>query len=319
MSAVMAVVTTAGLTTAAITVAAAPAQAAISCYTSTDNGSTWYDGPSASYRYDARFSNGPYVSPYVLDRKTPQGLATWHNWAGGTDDLLIYTAYRDGYDSYIQGVNPSTGKRTHIVRVASGHVGGIAVSNGWIFVSGRKASDGHHTIRKYRPSDFRAVFKGTASTNYVKQVGTARHVYGASFLSSDGGYLYAGKFNSNGRDKMYRYWVNTNGSLTTMTSAIQVPAKTQGLMVKNGYYVFSTSYGRTNRSNIYVTSTGYSNLDNARLSCFRAPSMSEGASLWGGNVYVIYESGSYAFRSSARNVITRLHKVPLTSLLSLVS
>lgn len=318
MSAIMAVVTTAGLT-AAVTVAATPAQAAISCYTSTSNGSTWYDGPSASYRYDARFSNGPYVSPYVLDRKTPQGLATWHNWDGGTDDLLLYTAYRDGYDSYIQGVNPSTGKRTHIVRVASGHVGGIAVSNGWIFVSGRKASDGHHTIRKYRPSALRAVFKGTASTNYVKQVGTARHVYGSSFLSSYGNYIFAGKFNADSRDKMYRYWVNSDGSLSTVTGAIQVPTKTQGLMVTGNHFVFSTSYGRTNRSNSYVARRGYSNLDNASLSCFRAPSMSEGASLWGGNVYVLYESGSYAYRGSARNVITRLHKVPLTSLLNLVS
>lgn len=309
------------LTLAAATVVlAAPSQAAISCYASTDNGSTWYDGPSASYRYDARFSASSSMSPAVLDSRTPQGLATWRNWNGSGGTLLLYTAYRNGSDAWIQGINPASGNRTRVIRVADSHVGGIAVANGWIYVSGRKAADGHHTVRKYRPSAFRAVINGTASSSYVKQVGTARHVYGASFLSSYGSTLYAGKFNDDGRDKMYRYRANSDGSLTTISGSIQVPQKTQGLVVTGDYYVFSTSYGRANRSNVYIARRGYDNLDSAKLSCFRAPSMAEGASLWDGKVYLSYESGSYAFRSDpdTRNVIPRLHKVPLSSLTSLL-
>lgn len=319
-SAAAALAVAASGTIVAVTIAAAPAQAAYSCYTSTDNGSTWYDGKSASYRYDGRFSRSHSLSPTVLDSRTPQGLATWRNWNGSGSTLLLYTAYRDGRDAYIQGINAATGTRTRIIRVADSHVGGIAVVGGWAYVSGRPASDGDRTIRKYRLSAFRAVINGTASSNYVKQVGTARHVYGSSFLSSYGGYLFAGRFNADGRDKMYRYRVNSDGSLTTINGSIQVPKKTQGLVVTGSHYVFSTSYGREPRGNVYIVRRGYDNLDNARLSCFRAPSMAEGASLYDGKVYVAYESGSYKFRSDpdTRNVITRLHKVPLSSLTSLL-
>ncbi|MFI5710935.1 hypothetical protein [Kribbella sp. NPDC051620] len=49
---------TAFITTAtALTAFSAPASAAISCDTATTGGSTFYDGPSASNKYDARFSN----------------------------------------------------------------------------------------------------------------------------------------------------------------------------------------------------------------------------------------------------------------------
>jgi hypothetical protein len=314
----MAAALTAGATSAVALAAATPAQAAISCYDSTDNGKTWYDGPTASYRYDVRFSGGPALSPTVLDSRTPQGLGTWHDWDGGTADLLVYAGYRNGSDAYIQGINPANGNRTTIARIADSHVGGVAISGGWAFVSGRAASDGHHTIRKYRLRDLRAAFKSSSST-YVKQVGEARHVYGASFIASQGGYLFAGKFNQGGRDKMYRYKVNADGSLTTQTGAITVPMKTQGLAVTKGHFFFSTSYGRENRSNVYVVKRGAS-LDGSGATCFRAPSMSEGMTLWDNKAYLLFESGSYAYRgdSKTRNVITRLHKVKVGDLTSLL-
>lgn len=319
-TALAALAVTAGMTIGTGAVGAGTAAAAITCYSSTSNGSTWYDGPSASYRYDNRFGGGPGVGSTVLDSRTPQGLATWRNWDGSGADLLLYTAYRDGSDAWIQGVNPATGNRTKIIRIADSHVGGIAISGSWAFVSGRPASDGTHAIRAYRLSAFRAVLKGTASSSYVTQVGTARRVYGSSFLSSHNGYVFAGRFNDGARDKMYRYKVNADGTLSTITGSIEVPAKTQGLSVTADHFVFSTSYGRENRSNIYIVRRGYSDLDAARLSCMRAPSMSEGATIRGGAVFVIYESGSYKFRgdSDTRNVITRLHKVPMSELTSLL-
>ncbi len=80
-----------------------------------------------------------------------------------------------------------------------------------------------------------------AGTPLVKPVGNERKVYGASFLTSYGGYLWSGKFNNKGRDKMYQYKINSNGSLTTIKKAWEVPTKTQGLLVTGSHFIFSTS------------------------------------------------------------------------------
>jgi hypothetical protein len=292
---------------------------AISCATAVGEGRNFYPGPKSSNVYDTRFHRGPALSPNVLDTHVPQGLATWENYYGRGADLLVYTAYDQddstGRNAFIQGVNPRTGRRTAIAEVAGSHVGGIAVAGKWVFVSGRPASDGHHTVRKYRARAIRRALQGR--TNYVRQVGAARHVYGASFLADHGGVLFAGRFDATGRDRMYRYRIDADtGALTTLTGAIEVPMKTQGLTVTRSRYVFSTSYGRTNRSNIYVTRKGHADLDAARPRCFRGPSMSEGVAVsQTGRVYLVFESGSAKYRDSARNPISRLHWVTRSQLL----
>lgn len=306
---------TASTTTASTSTAAAAvsAQRAISCSTATGT-KDFYDGPSASKKYDARFSNSAPVGR--LNTHTPQGAGTWWNW-DGAKDLILVTSYRKGANALIMGIDPATNKTVGVVAIAESHVGGITTSNGWAFVQGSN-SGSSHTIRKYRLSALKAAMKAPG-TPYLKQVGTARKVYGASFLTSYGGYVWSGKFNSSGRDKMYQYKINSNGSLTTISGAWEVPTKTQGLMVTGSHFVFSTSYGRTNRSNLYVVRRGQRDLDKATLSCFRAPSMSEGITEYGGRAYLAFESGSHLYRSDSRtlNVITRLHKAPLSSLTSL--
>lgn len=313
------------LTTA--TVGAAPAQADTNCYTATDNGDTWYRGDSASYRYDYRFSGGPNVSPYVLDHRIPQGMTTWHNWRadGSTTDLLLYTAYRGGSQTWIQGINPRNGHRTKIIRVAGSHAGGIAIVGRWLYVSG-PGSNSSATVRQYRLRDIRAALKSSTRSPYVRSVRT-RDVYGNAFLASRSGNLFAGRFNKDGRSWMKRYDVTQRSGALRATKTYRVPKKTQGLVVTGGHFVFSTSWTSENRSNIYIVKRG-SSLDSSGTSCFRAPSMSEGLARWGGKIYVIYESGSYKYRTDScnwwhepnctRNIITRLHKVPFSSLTSLV-
>ena len=159
-----------------------------------------------------------------------------------------------------------------------------------------------------------------SGTPYVKAVGSERKVYGASFLTSYGDSLFAGRFNDKGRDKMYEYKIKSNGTLTTINRAWEVPTKTQGLLVTKGHFVYSTSYGRDKLSNLYVVKRGQPDLDKAKLSCFRAPSMSEGLTEYGGRAYLVFESGSYKYRSDpkTKNVITRLHKASISSLTGLV-
>ncbi|TDD19798.1 hypothetical protein E1218_23345 [Kribbella turkmenica] len=303
---------TAIFTTATVLTAALPASAAISCDSATSGGPTFYDGPSASYKYDARFSNSASIPN--LSTHTPQGAGTWYNWDGSGKNLLLVASYRSGANSQIYGIDPSTGSTVGVVAIAESHVGGITVSKGWAFVSGQGSS-----IRKYRLTALRDALKA-AGTPYLAQVGTARDVAASSFIGSYGNSLFSGSFNADGRGVMYEYKIAADGTLTTVAGAWEVPTKTQGLTVTANHFIYSTSYGRTNRSNIYVVKRGQKDLDAAALSCFRAPSMTEGITEYNGTAYLVYESASHLYGSDpdTLNVIPRLHKASITSLTSLV-
>jgi hypothetical protein len=305
-------VITAFVVAAAALTPALPAAAAISCDTATTGGATFYDGPSASTKYDARFSNSASIPN--LSTQTPQGAGTWYNWDGSGKNLVLVGSYRAGADSQIYGIDPSTGSTVGVVAVAESHLGGITVSKGWAFVSGAGSS-----IRKYRLTELRDALKA-AGTPYLAQVGTARDVAGASFLGSYGDSLFAGTFNETGRGTMYEYKIADDGTLTTVAGAWEVPTKTQGLTVTASHFIYSTSYGRGNRSNLYVVKRGQKDLDAAALSCFRAPSMTEGITELNGTAYLVYESGSYLYSGdpATLNVIPRMHKATITSLTSLV-
>lgn len=278
--------------------------------------------------YNQRFHAGPAISPTVLARWVPQGLTTWKNYYGKNHDLLVYTAYRelDGVGhAVIQGVDARDGSLTNYAVIGTGHVGGVAISGRWAFVSGPGS-----TVRRYALSNLADIFAGRTKDDTLSG-GEAGPVYAASFLAADGDVLYAGRFSGSGdpggahRDKMYRYRVSASGTLSRIGGAddfIQVPAKTQGLLVLPSYFVYSTSEGRTNRSNIYVVKRGITYLDTAdgsgsrnNLSCFRAPTMAEGLAYSQGRVYVAYESGAskYAGNEDGKGypdrVITRLHWV----------
>lgn len=306
----------------ATVVSATPAQAAITCASKAGQGPNFYDGPRSSNFYDTKFGDGPRLSPNLLETHIPQGLASWPHFygEGPATGLLVYTAYHEKEGkrrAYVQGINPQGGGRTAIAEIASSHVSGIAIHGKWAFVTGRRTDDGGYTIRKYRLTDLRDALLGR--TNYVTQVGKAREVYGSSFLAAYGDTLYAGRFNAKQRDKMYRYKIAADGTLTTQPGAVQVPKGTQGLLVTENRYVFSTSLDRDFRSNIYVTLKGKADLDDARPHCFRAPSMTEGITQNDdGRIYLMFESGASKYANAGnqpRNIIRNLHDVSATTLL----
>ncbi|MFG1815188.1 hypothetical protein ACGFIF_15580 [Kribbella sp. NPDC049174] len=300
----------AATTSAATAASDVSATRAISCDTKAGS-KDFYDGPSASNKYDTRFSNSaslPRLGSYI-----PQGIGTWWNWSG-KKNLLLVTMYHPGRKSIIVGIDPATNKVVGDVEIAETHGGGITTAYGWAFVQG--STNG---IRKYKLSTLAAKMK-ESGTPFVSAVGSERKVYGASFLTSYGDSLWAGKFNDKGRDKMYEYKIKSNGTLVTVNRAWEVPTKTQGLLVTKGHFIYSTSFGRDKLSNLYVVKRGQPDLDKAKLSCFRAPSMSEGLTEFGGRAYLVFESGAYKYRSDpkTKNVITRLHKASISSLTGLV-
>jgi hypothetical protein len=148
--------------------------------------------------------------------------------------VLVASYGNTGQDAHLTGIDPVTRQTVGTVAIAESHVGGIAIAKGWAFVQGRNSAD-WETIRKYSLAALKTALKAPG-TPYLTQTGTARNVYGADFMSTDGDYLYSGQFNDVSRDKMYAYKINDGGSLK-----------------------------RPGRA-----------LDGAALHCFRAPSMLEG-------------------------------------------
>jgi hypothetical protein len=244
-------------------------------------------------------------------------LATWPSW-DGKDDLLVISSYAPGHGKYarIIGLNARTGTHVGTAKVQPSHVGGIAIFEklGWAYLS-----SGHKfRLRKYSLEKLKQAILRSA---YVKQEGADIEVFGSSFLASHepSNTLWAGRFDSDARDFMHCYEVRPDGSLRARDGVWQVPRATQGLAVTKDMFVYSSSYGRNNRSRIYLVLRGRasSDLDEARLASFRAPSMSEGMTLCGADVYLVYESGAREYRKGRdkpRNVIGRLHKASLSSL-----
>lgn len=278
-------------------------------------GADFYDGPSASDRYDGLFAKGHAV-PH-LDTHVPQGMATWSNWRGD-EDLLLITSYAPGStaNALIIALDAGTGKRVGTAEVNASHVGGIAVfeRQGWAFVSDEEAGK----VRRYPLERLR---QAVESSSHLAETEPAQPVYGASFLTSHGptDTLWAGRFSSTGRERMRSYTVAGDGTVAPRDGTFEVPRKTQGVVVTDDLFVYSTSFGRPNRSNIYVVQRGEgsSDLDTARLFCFRAPSMAEGMAVHGADVHLVYESGAAYYAQDAEqpiNIIKELHQAPLAEL-----
>ena len=263
----------------------------------------------------------------------PQGLATWSNWPHGApgSDLLLITSY-DPKKRYalIIGVEAKTGTQMGAARIAYSHVGGIAVFEklGWAFVSDEEA----RKVRKYSLAKLADAIS-TSDKNILDSEGPDQSVIGSSFLTSHGptSTLWAGEFKTStkgGRPRMKSYKVDKKGRLTLQIGVWEVPVKTQGVVVTEDFFIFSTSHIRTKRSNLYVVRRGEDefDLDKARLFCFRGPSMAEGVAIHGNDLYVAYESGAAKFNPPKRpgspllqepcprNKIKNLHRAKLVSL-----
>jgi hypothetical protein len=314
------------LATAAATVLAAaafagPAAAAdpnfrcLNDNTANDDATPWFD---------ANYSPSHALSRSLLDQHVPQGLAAWPSYFGAGQDLLVYTAYSqtDGR-ARIQGIDPRDGSLTNYAQLQSGiHAGGVAIAGGWAFVPGVNAG----AVRRYSLSKLSSIFAHGPSSDALN--GTyAGDVVGTGFLSQEGNTVYAGTFNENGLGVMRTYSVDAAGNLHQSSGDIEVPKKTQGLLVLPNYFVFSTSYGRDRRSNVYVVKRGYRSLTtsyrNGNLRCVRIPTMSEGMSIANDRIYQLFESGADCYRygepacgsnTTPDRVITHLYRTPRTSL-----
>jgi hypothetical protein len=294
---------------------AAPLPPTLPCDNEASGSGDDYPGPQASARYDRLFSRSHPV-PHLRTR-IPQGMATWSNWKGD-QDLLLITSYAPGAGdepfhptehAYVIALDARTGRHVGTAETSPSHVGGIAVfeEQGWAFVSDAEGGK----VRRFPLDRLR---EAITRSEFVQDTAPKQEVAASSFLTSHGptDTLWAGRFDADAPASMSSYVVARDGTLTPGFSTVEVPPGTQGVVVTEDAFVFSSSYGRNNTSTVTVLDRG-----GGDASCFAAPSMAEAPAVYGDDVYLVYESGASHYADAADapdNVVAHLHRAPLRSL-----
>ena len=254
------------------------------------------DPPRYRAYYDA-FDRGPAKVPGHDTRLVPQGLGYWP-----AHDALIVSYYDDaGGPSRIAIVDRASGRRikTLLLRT-TGHVGGLGVTQSghlWIANNGKlvryssaaleNGADGD-TIRSDRSFDVPA----------------------SSFVGVRRNDIWVGTFARSGSPKKYPYRVTADGDLRSAGRATPVPLQTQGLAVTDDHFIYTRSFGRDADSRIESFARRVPIANGPMLT---APNMAEGAVLAGGEVHVLYESGSAKYDDADYRVRT-IHHAPAGAL-----
>ncbi|WP_375424058.1 hypothetical protein [uncultured Friedmanniella sp.] len=303
------------------------------CYSRRSTTKPAYPGRSASRVYDwtdvdaqttSRFGAAVALPDALLEgRYVPQGLAGWPNWDGSGESLLLISAYHDGdADKAADGPSavfavvadgPRAGTSAGRMLVDPGHVGGLVVHRGWLYVGSE------HEIRGYRLDAVRrALPEGGDDLQPTEYRRSSTH--DVANLGSGDGRLWAGRYTKTGSSPLTGY-VQTDARAGTLElqadAGILVPPKTQGLTVTADQTISSTSYGRLSRGTLRVVPRGSTA---ARSYCFRVPSMNEGLTVLDGRLYLLFESAARTYdRGLLRpaNVIPEVQSASLTDITSL--
>jgi hypothetical protein len=283
---------------------------------------TFYDGDSAGFVYDRLFKD----SKRELARfdHVPQGLATYSNYEGKRDMLLLASYEPPEGSALVIGIDPITGVALGAVKIDSFHAGGIAVFEelGWAFVSGPKLG-GEPSISRFALKDLEAQIKQPDSLKDPEHLPPRDTVVfpTSSAITSHGptNTLWVAHHNPKDNGYMLSYKVHEDGRLVQEPGKWEIPKKVQGVVVTKDSFIFSTSLGRNNRSNIYVVrrEDGHFSLADSKLQCFRAPSMTEGIAVYGDNLLLVFESAADKYRTSddaPRNIIPTWHYAPMVQL-----
>jgi hypothetical protein len=228
----------------------------------------------------------------------PQGLG--YDPETGTLLQGYYTKDADGHgkDSYLALVDEVTGRELGEVKLgdtyvdASGrsvpgappkHAGGVTVDGDNVYVAdnGKLFTYSLDAIRKAGPGK-------TVPQSAPPQ---SEGIDGGSYSAMKDGRLYLGHHEDN---KLFVY--ERSGGQWVKVDTIDTPEKSQGVLVRDGELVFSTSSGRhQNHSQLIVQDH-----DGNRSDPYDLPSMSQGVVEVDGELVVTYESGAGEFDESLK-------------------
>ncbi|KGN33950.1 hypothetical protein N802_07680 [Knoellia sinensis KCTC 19936] len=209
----------------------------------------------------------------------PQGLG--YDPATGT---LVQGYYQDGGPSYLALIDETSGREIGEVKLGGSpgpnHAGGVSVDgdNVYVFDNGAMYTYSMTAIQS----------AGHGETVPQSNDGPTK-VDGGSYSAVHGNKLYLGDFEN---DRMYVYERGPGGQWVKV-GTVPTPNETQGVLVRDGEYVFSTSYTRhQDNSSLYVQ-----DFDGNRSGPYELPSMSQGIVEVDGELIVTYESGAEKFDS----------------------
>ena len=200
-----------------------------------------------------------FLIPGLAENLIPQGMDV----CDATGILYISGYYSTkGKCSAIVAVDSATGRLTaeYLLKKPGnlpfdGHVGGVAVSDTTLYLSGTKDTEGRTTILAIPLSSLPA--EGSHEVTVEQSIPVP---VSPSFLSFSGGYLWVGNFYHPGAD----YGLSAGMDYTTENAegdklaagdsyaqpdvVLAAPNKRPGVVVKDGTVTLSQSYGRKNNA-----------------------------------------------------------------------
>ncbi|MCF6377856.1 hypothetical protein L2K70_09585 [Nocardioides KLBMP 9356] len=207
---------------------------------------------------------------------------------------LVQSYYTEDGTSYLALIDEVTGKKVGEVRLGGdfpvpegssatpdrpNHAGGVSVQGDHVYV----VDNGK--LFTYSLRDLRG---GTADDE-VDPVRPPQDVRGGSYSAMHDGRLYLGDFEN---DVLHVY--EKRGGDWVEVDSVETPNQCQGVVVRDGQYVFSSSYGRGNESSLIVQDADTGD----RSKPYVMPNMAEGIVEVDGDVITTYESGAGAYQEA---------------------
>lgn len=267
--------------------------------------------------------------PAICTSMTPQGLTT-------TEDYLLISAYchTQQHNSVIYVVD----KYTHrfikeIVLPGKPHAGGLAydAKNQIVWVSSHAQGiaqavaisiedikNYHFNSEKYSP---------VRLTQSCFLYGIVRD----SFMTYYKGYLYVGWFTTKAESIICKYKIGKDGLLVEShnrelgmnlemampESTVTIPKLIQGMAFYEDHLILSQSYGVMPSSLMIFengeTSEAFKHEESVKT--FRLPEKLEQISVDGDNLYLLFESGAYAYQAASFKIVDRVIRMDLLKML----